>query len=46
LDDALDFAVFWLQPGAENPEAEERARSLGMIVVAGNCIYQDHRAMS
>ena len=41
----LKPAVFWLQPGAQNAEAEERARSLGMTVVSGNCIYEDHRAM-
>lgn len=38
-------AVFWLQPGAQNPEAEDQARELGMTVVSGNCIFQDHQAM-
>lgn len=42
----LKPAVLWLQPGAENPEAEQRARSLGMTVVSGNCIYQDHQALT
>lgn len=42
---SLKPAVFWLQPGAQNPEAEAQARSLGMVVVSGNCIYQDHQAM-
>lgn len=41
----LKPAVFWLQPGAENDEAAERARSLGMIVVSGECIYAEHRMM-
>jgi hypothetical protein len=39
----LKPAVLWLQPGAENRDAEDRARSLGMTVVSGNCIYQDHQ---
>jgi hypothetical protein len=42
----LKPAVFWLQPGAQNGEAEEEARSTGMTVVSGNCIYQDHQAMT
>lgn len=37
--------VFWLQPGAENPEAEKAAAKLGMIVIAGPCIYQEHKAI-
>jgi len=36
-------AVLWLQPGAQNPDAEEKARKLGMIVISGPCIYQEHR---
>jgi predicted CoA-binding protein len=36
-------AVLWLQPGAQNPEAEEKARNLGMIVISGPCIYQEHK---
>lgn len=38
--------VLWLQPGAENPEAAERARELGMTVIEGECIYADHRRMA
>lgn len=38
-------AVLWLQPGAQNPEAEEKARKLGMIVISGPCIYQEHKRM-
>lgn len=37
--------VLWLQPGAENPDAEERAREFGMLVISGPCIYQDHQQM-
>lgn len=43
---SLKPAVFWLQPGAQNSEAEDHARSLGMTVVSGNCIYQDIQAMT
>jgi predicted CoA-binding protein len=38
--------VFWLQPGAENSVAAERARALGILVVEGDCIYADHQAMT
>ena len=41
----LKPAVLWLQPGAENPKAEEYARSLGIIVISGDCIYQEHRRL-
>jgi predicted CoA-binding protein len=34
--------VIWFQPGAENPEAEQRARDLGLQVVSGRCIMADH----
>jgi len=37
--------VVWLQEGAENPEAEARARAAGIEVVSGRCIYRDHRAL-
>lgn len=35
-------AVIWLQPGAENPEAEARARDMGLKIISGECIYADH----
>jgi predicted CoA-binding protein len=38
-------SVFWLQPGAENAEAEASARELGMIVISGPCIFAEHRAL-
>lgn len=34
--------VLWLQPGAQNPEAEKKAKSYGMTVISGPCIYQEH----
>ncbi|HTL13185.1 MAG TPA: CoA-binding protein [Bdellovibrionota bacterium] len=39
----LQPKVVWLQPGAQNPEAEERGRSQGLEVISGPCIYQVHR---
>lgn len=38
-------AVLWLQPGAQNSDAEEKARQLGMIVISGPCIYQEHKRL-
>jgi uncharacterized protein len=38
-------AVYWAQPGAENPEAEEDVKRAGITVISGNCIYQDHRRL-
>jgi len=38
-------ALIWLQPGAENPTAEEDGRSRGLNIVSGRCIYQDHKAL-
>lgn len=37
--------VLWLQPGAENPAAEATARAAGMTVIAGPCIYQEHKSL-
>ena len=34
--------TIWFQPGAENPEAAERARALGLEVVTGRCMMADH----
>lgn len=34
--------VLWLQPGAQNPSAEAKARDLGMTVISGPCIYAEH----
>jgi predicted CoA-binding protein len=40
---SLKPPVLWLQPGAQNSEAEGLARQYGMVVISGNCIYQDHQ---
>ena len=37
--------VVWLQPGAQNTEAENTARQLGMVVISGPCIYQEHKSL-
>ncbi|KPL05731.1 hypothetical protein AMJ85_10950 [candidate division BRC1 bacterium SM23_51] len=37
--------VIWFQPGAENPEAEARARQLGLEALSGRCIMADHRRL-
>ena len=34
--------VVWMQPGAENPKAEVRARAAGLDVVMGQCMKQEH----
>ncbi len=41
----LGAKILWLQPGAENPVAEKTARSYGIEVISGPCIYQEHRRM-
>ncbi len=35
----------WMQPGAVNEAAAERAREAGLMVVAGPCIYVEHRRL-
>ena len=35
--------ILWLQPGAQNPEAEKVARAAGIEVISGPCIYQEHK---
>lgn len=42
---AYQARTLWLQPGAENSEAEKRAQALGMRVISGRCIYQDHESL-
>lgn len=34
--------IVWFQPGTENPEAEKRARDLGLEVFANRCTKADH----
>ncbi len=38
------FPVVWFQPGAENPEAEERLRAKGFPVFSGYCLMAERRA--
>lgn len=35
--------VVWMQPGAENPEAERELESEGFTVVSGACLMMTHR---
>lgn len=35
--------VMWLQPGAQNAEAEQTASREGITVISGPCIYQEHK---
>ncbi len=35
----------WMQPGTVNEAAAERAREAGLMVVAGPCIYVEHRRL-
>lgn len=35
----------WMQPGTENPAAVRRAKEAGLMVVAGPCIYVEHRGL-
>jgi predicted CoA-binding protein len=35
--------VIWMQPGAENPDAESRLRSEGYAVFSGACLMMTHR---
>lgn len=39
----LQPKVMWLQPGAQNAEAEKEARRAGITVISGPCIYQEHK---
>lgn len=48
IEELKDFKppVIWLQPGAQNLEAEDHARELGMQVISGECIYEEHKALA
>lgn len=37
--------VLWLQLGISHPQAEEKARSLGLKVVSNKCILIEHRRL-
>jgi predicted CoA-binding protein len=38
--------VVWMQPGAENEDAAELARTAKLEAVVGVCIYAKHKAMA
>ena len=37
--------VVWMQPGAENMQAAERAMAAGLEVIMGVCMMQEHGAL-
>ena len=37
--------ALWLQLGIAHPEAEERARKLGLMVISDKCILVEHRRL-
>ena len=37
--------VVWMQPGAENMQAAERAMEAGLEVIMGVCMMREHRAL-
>ncbi len=41
---AIKARVVWMQPGAENMEAAERALEAGLEVIVGVCMMNAHRA--
>ena len=38
--------VVWMQPGAENMQAAERAMEAGLEVLMGMCMMREHRALA
>ncbi len=42
LNPAARPKVLWLQEGITSPEAENRAREAGMIVVSDHCMFKEH----
>ncbi len=41
---AKQAKVVWMQPGAENLEAAQRAMDAGLEVIVGVCMMKEHRA--
>lgn len=37
--------LLWLQEGVTHPEAEQRARDAGLLVVADRCLLKEHRRL-
>jgi predicted CoA-binding protein len=37
--------VVWMQPGAENLQAAERAMQVGLEVIMGVCMMEEHRGL-
>lgn len=48
VDDAIAIGatVVWMQPGAENDEAAEKAEAAGLTAVVGHCMRAVHRALN
>jgi predicted CoA-binding protein len=42
---AKNARVVWMQPGAENLDAAQRARDAGLEVIVGVCTMKQHRAL-
>ncbi len=47
VDQAIEkrAKVLWLQEGVTHPEAEERARKAGLIVISDRCILKEHHRL-
>ncbi|HEX7594600.1 MAG TPA: CoA-binding protein [Anaerolineae bacterium] len=43
---AMKAKVVWMQPGAENMQAADRALEAGLEVLMGVCMMREHRALA